>query len=88
MSLSKTEERTAAPFFDSRGVAKRVLEVLEDRPLAQRLRASARAYAERHLRMGDYLAEYEALIARLTGRVAEEVSGARAGEYAGGGPEG
>lgn len=66
------------PFFDARGVAKRVLEVLEDRRLAQDLRASARAYAETHLRMADYLAQYEALIGRLTGRVSEEVCSAPA----------
>jgi glycosyltransferase involved in cell wall biosynthesis len=53
-------------FFDPKGLADTVLRVLEDAPLARRLRESARRYAEKNLAMADYLAAYEALIARLT----------------------
>lgn len=55
------------PFFDPAGLARTVLNVLEDAALSRRLRENARHYAERHLAMADYLAEYEALISRLTG---------------------
>ena len=54
-------------FFDPPGLARTVLNVLEDAALSRRLRENARHYAERHLAMADYLAEYEALITRLTG---------------------
>ena len=54
-------------FFDPAGLARTVLNVLEDAALSRRLRENARQYAERHLSMADYLAEYEALIGRLTG---------------------
>jgi hypothetical protein len=40
---------------------------LEDKALTGRLRQNAREYAERHLRMADYLDQYCQLIARLTG---------------------
>ena len=55
------------PFFDPKGLADTVLRVLEDAPLARRLREGARRYAEKHLAMGDYLAAYEALIGKLIG---------------------
>jgi hypothetical protein len=42
--------------------------VIEDRALNERLRLNARRYAEQHLSMETYLAEYKALIARLTGQ--------------------
>ncbi|HET8995831.1 MAG TPA: glycosyltransferase [Acetobacteraceae bacterium] len=54
-------------FFDPAALARTVLNVLEDADLSRRLRENARRYAERHLAMADYLAEYEALISRLTG---------------------
>jgi glycosyltransferase involved in cell wall biosynthesis len=44
-----------------------VLTLLEDEALSRRLRRNARAWAERHLDMGDYLTAYQALIASLTG---------------------
>jgi glycosyltransferase involved in cell wall biosynthesis len=53
------------PCLDPHRLAERVLEVLEDQDLNDRLRANARAYAERHLRMSDHLAGYEALIGRM-----------------------
>ena len=45
-------------FFDPRGLADSVLEVLEDKKLDQKLRTGARRYAERHLGMDDYLRAY------------------------------
>jgi glycosyltransferase involved in cell wall biosynthesis len=54
-------------FFDPKGLADTVLKVLEDAPLARRLRESARRYAEKNLAMKDYLDAYDALIARITG---------------------
>jgi glycosyltransferase involved in cell wall biosynthesis len=54
-------------FFDTKGLADTVLRVLEDTPLAHRLRGNARHYAEQTLAMADYLAAYEAIIGRLTG---------------------
>ena len=55
------------PFFDPKGLADTVLRVLDDAPLARRLREGARRYAEKHLAMGDYIAAYEALIGKLIG---------------------
>ncbi len=57
-----------APFLDPQAVARTVLEVLEDVKLAKRIRAGARKYAEAHLAMPDYLANYDALVGRMTGR--------------------
>ena len=54
-------------FFDPKGLADTVLRLLEDAPLARRLREEARRYAEKHLRMEDYLAAYDALIGKLVG---------------------
>ena len=55
------------PFFDHDRLADRVLDLLEDRALAKRLSASARAWSESHLGMDDYLAKYRALIDRVVG---------------------
>ena len=55
------------PFLDPKGLADTVLRVLEDASLARRLREGARRYAVKELAMADYIAAYEALIARLTG---------------------
>ena len=54
-------------FFEPQRLAERVLTVLEDRVLAARLRRGARAYAERHLAMGDYLAAFGGLVGELVG---------------------
>jgi glycosyltransferase involved in cell wall biosynthesis len=56
-----------ASFFDPPGLARTVLEVLEDKELDRRLRTNARQYAEKCLSMDDYLASYVALIERMTG---------------------
>jgi glycosyltransferase involved in cell wall biosynthesis len=56
------------PFFDPKRLAKTVLRVLDDAPLARRLRENARQFAEKNLAMTDYLAAYKALIAGITER--------------------
>jgi glycosyltransferase involved in cell wall biosynthesis len=61
------ENGRLVPFFDREALARAVLEMIEDRTQARRLRAGARAYAERKLDLRDTLAGYEALIRRLTG---------------------
>jgi len=53
------------PFFDSKGLARRIQQVLEDAALSRRLREGARKYAERHLSLGDTLKGYESLVGRL-----------------------
>ncbi len=68
--ITDGENGLLTPGLDPRALAARVLEVLEDRRLARRLGAAARARAERELRMDNYLAAYEALIARLMGSAA------------------
>ncbi len=55
------------PFLQPRTLAQTILGLLEDRLLSRRLRANARAYAERRLAMADYLDAYCGLIGRLTG---------------------
>jgi glycosyltransferase involved in cell wall biosynthesis len=62
------------PCLDPKAVADAVLHVLEDAALSRRLREGARRYAEQHLAMTDYLAAYEALIARLTNGEADAVT--------------
>jgi glycosyltransferase involved in cell wall biosynthesis len=60
-------------------VADEVLRLLEDVPLARRLRAASRAWAERNLPMETYLDEYEALIDRaINGPVPVEKKRSRA----------
>ena len=58
------------PFFEPLALAARVLNLLEDKNASARLRAGARASAERTLRMSDHIAGYEALIGRLVGGAA------------------
>ena len=53
------------PCLDPMRLAARVMEVLEDRALAAAIRAGARAFAERELRMDEYLRRYAALIQSL-----------------------
>jgi glycosyltransferase involved in cell wall biosynthesis len=56
-----------ASFFDPPGLARTIQRVLEEPTLTRTLRENARRYAEQHLPMPAYLAEYEALIHRLVG---------------------
>lgn len=53
------------PFLDPAALSLRIQEMLEDTRLAARLRAGARSYAERHLRMQDHIASYTRLIDSL-----------------------
>jgi hypothetical protein len=55
------------PPLEPRALASAILGVLENKPLTLKLRANARAYAERRLAMADYLGAYCGLIGRLTG---------------------
>ncbi len=57
-----------APFTDPAAIAERVRELLDDPALAGRLREAARAFAVENLQLGRYLAEYQALIARVMRR--------------------
>lgn len=66
--ITDGENGLLVPFLEPRAIAERVLGVLEDRHLTGRLRAAARAYAEKNLQMQDYLDSYTGLIARLTGQ--------------------
>ena len=52
------------PFLQPDAIADHVLEMLENTKLAARLRRGARAWAEANLDMGDYISNYEKLIAR------------------------
>ena len=56
-----------ASFFDPAGLAATVLELLDDRAQARRLRAGARAFAEQHLDLARTLDDYAGLVRRLTG---------------------
>ncbi len=53
------------PCLDPVRLAEQVAELLEDQEQTTRLRASARAFAERTLRMDDYIRGYEVLIAEV-----------------------
>ena len=59
--------RTArlVPFLEPRRIADGVLELLEDRRLARRLRMQVRAQAEQELDMRTYMARYHSLIGQL-----------------------
>lgn len=56
------------PFLDHSALADRILEILENKKLAQSLRKAARAEAERSLSMDEYITNYEALIDDLIHR--------------------
>ncbi len=54
--------------LDPAKLSTRIVEILEDTKLATKIRKGARAYAEKHLDMGAYLAAYEGLIEKITGK--------------------
>ncbi len=56
------------PFLEPGRLVEQVLRVLEDQELAMGLRAGARAYAERNLRMADHIDGFDRLITGLTGQ--------------------
>jgi glycosyltransferase involved in cell wall biosynthesis len=66
--ITDGENGLLAPGLDAERVAGRILEVLGDRVLAQRLRAGARRYARGALDMALHTAAYEERVAELTGR--------------------
>jgi glycosyltransferase involved in cell wall biosynthesis len=53
--------------LDPKSISKAVLTALEDTKLSAQLRAGARAFAEKHLDMKDYLARYRAVIEDVAG---------------------
>jgi glycosyltransferase involved in cell wall biosynthesis len=55
------------PCLKPRSLTRAILDLLDDKALTRTLRANARAYAETHLGMDEYLASYSRLIERLTG---------------------
>jgi glycosyltransferase involved in cell wall biosynthesis len=57
-----------SPFFDPGALADRIGETLEAGQAVEERRANARHWAEQHLDMGDYIRNYETLIASLTGQ--------------------
>jgi glycosyltransferase involved in cell wall biosynthesis len=65
--ITSGENGLLASFFDPVGLARSVARVLEDTKLSRSLRENARRYAEKNLRMDDYLAAYDTLIDRLVG---------------------
>ncbi len=65
--IADRENGLLFPFFDTDGLADRILEVLEDKALSRCMREGARRYAEDRLALSDTVAGYKTLIARLTG---------------------
>jgi glycosyltransferase involved in cell wall biosynthesis len=65
--ITHNETGLLAPFLEPEAIARTVLGLIEDRKLSAKLRANARAYAERSLGMEDYLTAYAKVIERLTG---------------------
>jgi glycosyltransferase involved in cell wall biosynthesis len=63
-----THETTGilTPFLDPAALAERVAAQLDGGARVKRMREAARAYAEAHLRMDTYLADYKRLIATIT----------------------
>lgn len=65
--VAHEENGLLVSFFDPKGLADTILRGIEDASLARRLRENARKFAEKNLAMQDYLTEFDALIAKLTG---------------------
>ena len=63
--ITHGENGLIVPSLEPEAVARQVLDVLEKPALARKLRANARAYAEKHLALGDYIASFEALVGRM-----------------------
>ena len=62
------ENGLVVPTLDHDALAGTVLHILQDPKKAERLRAGARAFAEKYLGMDDYLARYRAYIEEITGK--------------------
>jgi glycosyltransferase involved in cell wall biosynthesis len=65
--ITHGENGLLTPFLEPKTLASAILGLVEDNKLTLKLRANARAYAERRLAMPDYMSAYCGLIARLTG---------------------
>lgn len=65
--VTHDENGLITPGLDPQALAQTILRVLEDRPLAERLGAAARARAEKTLRMDSYISAYQGLISALVG---------------------
>ncbi|MEA2740856.1 MAG: hypothetical protein QOH05_4163 [Acetobacteraceae bacterium] len=65
--ITHGENGLLTPCLEPHTLAHRILDLLDDKPLTRKLRAGARAYAERRLAMSDYLGSYCDLIGGLTG---------------------
>ena len=65
--ITHGENGLLTPFLEPRTLARTILGLVEDKSLTRKLRENARAYAERHLAMADYLDTYCRVIGRLTG---------------------
>ncbi len=62
------ENGLVVPTLDHNALTKTVLHILRDTKHAARLRAGARAFAEKYLDINDYLARYRAYIEEITGK--------------------
>ena len=69
------------PFHDPSALADRVLALLEDAALTERLRTGARAFAERTLRLDDHIRQYDAIITRLAGQSFTPPQSAQGGQH-------
>ncbi|AOX20351.1 glycosyltransferase [Kozakia baliensis] len=65
--IKDRETGLLVPFLEPQEIARGVLEILEDKKLARRLRKAARAEAEKKLSLNEYLNQYDALVERIVG---------------------
>ncbi len=65
--ISDRQTGLITPTLDHKALTRNVLLALEDTKLAGNLRANARAFAETHLDMADYLRRYRAVVEDITG---------------------
>jgi len=63
--VSHEQTGLLTPFLEPEAIATSVLRLLSDTRLANRLRRNARAWAEQHLALDDYLDAFEALIEKV-----------------------
>jgi glycosyltransferase involved in cell wall biosynthesis len=75
--VSHRKNGLIAPTLDPKSLARTVLLALEDTKLAASLRLNARAFAEAHLDLGEYLTRYRAVIEAVTGRLLLEPAPAK-----------
>jgi glycosyltransferase involved in cell wall biosynthesis len=66
--LHHGETGCVVPTLDHTKLAAEILRLLEDKKQAAKLRHGARAYAEQHLDLQDYLRKFRARIEEATGK--------------------